>query len=347
MTTPPNLPNEFAQHPTKRLGWQGPSAREMIKFEDISTGAVTYPPEVDHLSAVSQWMLGHNDIYGTCGPTGIANIFVLAYKLIKGENITVTDEAIFKLYRASGNPNFDPTTDADDNGVDNNVMCTALLKVGLDITHEDGTVENVKPLAFATVNPRSLEYLRQATAIFGAVLMGITLDVAQQDQSDTNPPFWFQQPSSVWGGHDVAGGSYTGSATGKDESVVSWAEVVGVADSFLEGGPSGPGQLDEVIVVILPIVAESPTFLTGVDDNVLKAEYKRLTGRDLVLPTPNPPAPPTPTPVPSPVPSPADSDDLTLWNEVRGWVHHYHITTGAENAARNLVEWARAKGLTT
>ena len=346
MTNPPNaLPNEYDIHPTRRLGWQGPSAKEMIRFESITTGAISYPPDVNHLATIQQWMLGRNNDFGTCGPTGIANYYVLAYKLIKDENITVTDEAIFALYRASGNPNFNPDTGADDNGVDNNVMLTALLKVGLDITHANGTVENVKPLAFATVNPRSLDFIRQATAIFGGVLMGITLDTAQQSQMDATPPLWSYTQSPIWGGHDVMGGEYSGSATGADESVVSWAEVVGVADSFMEGAGAAGGQLDEVIVLILPIVAASPLFLAGVDDTILASEYERLTGRTLVLPDPDPAPSPPPTPAPSP--GPVSSDDMTLWNAVRGWVHHYHITEGAKRAADEIINWAQAKGFTS
>src|SRR5215467_11760764 len=114
------------------------------------TGAVpAHPATADHLAQVPAWNGDTNFQYGTCGPVSVANSAIQCWKYLLGQDISVTDDAIFDLYRRSGNPDFDPATGQGDNGVDMTVMLSALLSGGLAITHADGSAEQVKPLCFA------------------------------------------------------------------------------------------------------------------------------------------------------------------------------------------------------
>lgn len=268
--------------------------RRMIRLR--LTGVLPdHPLTADHLSAVKNWMMGANDQFGTCGPTSVANALVLTYKALQNEDITVSDEDVFDLYRRSGNPNFNPNTGADDNGVDMTVMLDALLKGGIWITHQNGARELVKPICYASL-ATDMDTQRTATSIFGLVLWGVDLQVAQQNQS-----VWDYKPSGEWGGHAIPGGAFTSrSGSGElDESIVSWQQVYGTTDSF------AAHQLQESYIPIFPLLWANPAFQAGVDQTTLAADYKAVTGRDFPVPVnpPNPPQPPQPPP-PAPNPSP-------------------------------------------
>lgn len=281
---------EYLAVPGRRLGRLAPSHAPALHLRAVLTGTVpAHPAAADHLSRVPAWMLGGNDRFGTCGPTYVANLVVLTWKYLLGLDVTVSDEAVFDLYRRSGNPNFDPQTDADDNGVVMQDMLDALLKGGIEITHADGSTEVVKPLAFAAVDHTSLDEIRAATSIIGAVGFGVDLETAQQAQTDAG--LWDYRRSSEWGGHAVMGGAYTSSAVlhTPDETVITWQEPVGTTDAFLEH------QLEECWVVIWPAHLQHPDFQAGVDLAALAADYRALTGRDF-------PAAPPPGPGPAPVP---------------------------------------------
>lgn len=260
--------------------------RRMIRLR--LTGVLpTYPITADHLSAVARWMLGGNNTFGTCGPTAIANFLVLTYKALAHEDITVTDDDVFDLYRRSGNPRFDPTTGADDNGVDMTVMLDALLKGGIWITHADGRRELVKPICYAAVDTDP-ETQRAVTSFAGATLWGADMQIAQQSGQTWD----YRAGSGAWGGHAIPGGRYTSRASAGqvDESVVSWKEIFGTTVAWVTH------QLAESYLTIFPILWEHPDFQVGVDRPALAAAYEAATGRPFPAPVdpPNPPEPPTP-----------------------------------------------------
>jgi hypothetical protein len=289
-------------------------------------------------------MLGQNDNFGTCGPTYVANSAVLTWHWLKGEDITVADDAIFDLYRRSGNPDFNPATGAGDNGVDMTVMLSALVSGGIEITHADGTTEMVKPLAFAQ-HATDIDTVRAVTAIFGCDGFGLDLETAQQAQ--TSRGLWDYQQSGVWGGHATLGGAYTGSAAAhtRDEALVTWAEVVGTTDQFIAH------QLSEAYVVVWEPLWDHPAFQQGVDQAALAADYQEVTGRPFpapVSPAPPAPAPPQPTPPPAPTPVPGgiriDTADQALDQAIpTAWLHGHHI--GEVNRVVGAIRtWRDAKG---
>lgn len=273
---------ERTVHPSRRLGRRPPTHAPALRFASFWTGAIpAHPTAADHLGQVSEWELGGNDQFGTCGPTSVANMRrqVVAYLAPGGTLPTLED--IYDLYRRSGNPGFNPNLPADDprqedGGVDMQTMLGALLKDGIG---------GVKPVAFAKVDSLKADQLRAAIAIFGGLLYGVDLEVAQQAQTDAG--LWDYRNSAEWGGHAILAGRYKGASKGEDVAVVTWQMVVGTTDAF------ETHQLEEAWVVIWPEHLGSVAFQEGVDRAALAAAYQAVTGRP--LPTVDPPAP-TPTP---------------------------------------------------
>jgi hypothetical protein len=312
----------------RKLGLRPPKNAPALMLAPLLTKAVPdHPASEDHFSKVTDWGLYENDKYGDCGPTSVANYIKLVTQYLTGNEVSVSQDDVFDLYRRSGNPNFDPTTDADDNGVDMQTMLEALAKGGIGGGH--------KPVAFAKVDAGDLDEVRAAIAIFGGVLLGVNLEVAQQTQTDNGGPWDFDQ-SGTWGGHAVVAGRYTSSPAGTDVSVVTWAEVMGTTDAFMKH------QLGECWVVVFPEHLQNPGFLAGVDVAKLAADYQALTGRPFpVQPTPAP-TPPAPGPGPAPVADP----DVALADAFRadGWVTAHHSGVNA-HVAKAAAAWLEAKGL--
>src|SRR5437763_16709117 len=119
-------------HPTLKLGKRPTDPRRPVLHMGmhLQQSAFVRPASVDYTQAVTQWNLGGNDRFGTCGPTSVSNLVLLVSTVLAGSPVRFTDEEIFDLYRRSGNPRFDPATGADDNGVDMTVMLTELVKGG-------------------------------------------------------------------------------------------------------------------------------------------------------------------------------------------------------------------------
>lgn len=278
MTSP--LPNEQDVHPNFRLGWRGPTKRAVLDFAPFLTYVgLTYPASVDYMSNVQEWNGRTNRKFGTCGPNSVANLFVMWFMYALGEQVTVSDEAIYSLYRRSGNPNFSPDTGQGDGGVDTSIMLSEMQNGGgLDITRANGTVENHKIAVFGKLTgqgPNLVDQIRYSTALFGGVILGVMLEIAQQAQTRAQPPVWTDIPSSGnWGGHDIFGGRYT-SEEADDEQVISWLVKVGISDGFLRA------RTMECFVAIPDIALKSKPIAEGVDWQGLADAFYSITGRPL------------------------------------------------------------------
>lgn len=267
-----------------KLGRRPPKRAPSLKLGPLLTGVLPpIPTSADRFSRVSKWVLGANDRFGTCGPTGVANMRLLMTTYLTGKPFYATDAQIFDLYRRSGNPLFDPDTGADDNGVDLQTMLEACTKGGFT---------GVVPPGFASVDPKNFAELRAAIAIFGGVLLGVNLETAQQTQTtwDHKPPYL------EWGGHCVLCGRFVDDPTPDPDTldrtgVITWATEVDMTDLFIKD------QLDEAWVVIWPELLQDQTFLAGVDLEALKSAYTSLTHRP--FPYIQAPVPPTPAPMPT------------------------------------------------
>lgn len=241
-----------------------------------------HPESCDHLTGISDWGLWANDHFGTCGPVDFFNYLKLVTFFLTGVEAQPTLQDVFGLYTLC-NPDFDPGTGAGDNGVDMQTM--------LELAKEHDVLGNGKMIAFARVDLSDLDEVRAAISIFGGVLLGVTLDQAQNAQTDASPPVWdYVRRSPVWGGHAVLAGAYDSdtAAHRPDIEVITWAMRVGTSDAF------EAHQLDEAWVVILREHLDHPAFQKGVDVAALEAAYTAITGDSF--------------PVPSPVPEPTAED---------------------------------------
>jgi hypothetical protein len=301
-------------HPTRKLGRRPPSRKPALRLADFLTGITpVHPATADHFGKLA-FGLYDNDRFGDCGPTSVANLVRLVTGGLLGTEIQPSQDDVFDLYRRSGNPNFDPATDADDNGVDMQTMLEALLAGGIG----DGKGGKVKPIAFAKVDVSSDDQLSAAVSIFGGCLWGVDLQTAQQGQTDAHPPKWDYSRSGEWGGHAIVNGAYEAGAL---EDVISWATRIETTATFRRH------QLQEAWVVVWPWNVEHPAFQQGVDLAALSAAYRVLTGRDL----------------PS-LPAPSPNADAALWAATSAWAAQRHSGDSAKVAAA-LKTWAASKQL--
>lgn len=266
-------PSDFT---SVKLGLLAPTpGKPALRLRDFLTGVVPdTPAERDYLSGL-EFGLYANDKYGVCGPCSVANSRRLITARLEGAMVAPSQEEVFDLYRRSGNPNFDPRTGRDDNGVNMQTMLNAVAK---------GGIGGAKCLAYARVDPSDINEMQAATALFGFLLLGVRLQQAQQGQTKTG--VWDYKPSASWGGHAVPAGAYR-SEPAEQLDVITWNQRVRMTEAFTRQ------QASEAWVVIWPEHLQDQGFLEGVDLQELAAAYEGLTGRPFpaVLPRPTPPAP--------------------------------------------------------
>lgn len=306
--------------------------KPILELGPLLTGVTPAVPASEDRFAGATFGLYGNDTYGDCGPTSVCNLVRLVSRGLTGVQVTPSQNDCFTLYKQSGNPNFPK----EDNGVEMGQMLDALLEHGVG----DGKGGVVKPVAFGRTKDTSDVTISALVAIFGGCLFAVTLQEAQQAQTDATPPKWDYKKTGLWGGHAIVCGKYDPEGTGVDAPVISWEKQVETTDAFRSR------QLDEVWCVVFPWHLEHPAFLEGIDLPALQRAYKELTGK--ALPVPPAPAPqPEPVPVPPPVPGggSADSSDRLLWQSVGGWAAKRHYTRAVKEVVASLEAWAKAKGL--
>lgn len=325
--------NEIDVVEGRRLGKKKPVDKPRLELSRYLTGVVpAHPPIVDHFSRINDWGLYHNDEFGVCGPTFVANSRKLTTGYLAAQEQEPTDQEVFDLYRRSGNPRFDPNKawndpTQDDNGVIMQDMLAEVVKNGF---------AGVNALGFAAVDTKNLDEVRAAIAIFGFLGFGVDLKTAQQEQ--TNHRLWdYVSGSGEWGGHAILAGRYADSTDdGQDRlAVITWADVVDCTDNFLLN------QLDEAWVVIWPEHLQDRTFMEGIDLATFAQDYEQITGRPFpvpISPTPVPPAPapaptpPAPTPAP-PAPTPPQPDVNTFRIDDPAVVAHIHSASSRKNVS--------------
>lgn len=268
-----------------KTGLRPASDAPRLLLADYLTGQLPpHPAATDYLGVLPFGMYA-NDKFGDCGPVSVANSRRLTTARLASAMVEPTQDDVFDLYRRSGNPDFDPSTGAGDNGVDMKVCLSAAV---------NGGIGGVKALGFAAVDVHDHEQVRAAIALFGGLLFGVNLQVAQQGQ--TNQGTWDYVPSGDWGGHAILAGAYDPN----EVTLITWARKVMATNAFTDH------QLLEAYVVIWPEHLTDQGFLAGVNLAAFAEDYQTITGRSFPVPVPAPaPVPvPVPAPVPGPVPAP-------------------------------------------
>lgn len=319
--------------------------RRLIRFSEVATGEVPHPLVADNMARVSTWGLYQNNKYGDCGPVSVANLYRLVSAYLGGGQFDFSDEEVFDLYRRSGNPNFNPQTGADDNGVDMTVMLSALVGAGIGIGER-----NRKPVAFASVDAANIEEMRAAVAIFGGVLWGSELQQAQEGQFTGHQAWDYVSTSPDWGGHATMTGRYSDDPNDRLDrmTTVTWGTPTECTNSFLRH------SVQECYVVVWPENLGTQQFQEGVNLDALARYFEDLTGKQL----PRDAAPPAPAPTPAPSGSgPTQADDqlwagmktfLTAENTWRGSRKSAGDNQRLQDAQKTFVAqetaWARSKG---
>lgn len=315
--------------PGYRLGRRAPDPTKQLLRLELTGVTPAHSTTADHFSKISSWEMFSNDRFGTCGPAAVAHYYELVTTYLTGATIRPSVNDVLALYKLC-NPDFNPATGAGDNGVDMGQMLGFVCSNGIG---------GKKALAHATVQINSIDDVRAVVSIFGGALLGVTLETAQQSQ--TNAGLWDYSPSPIWGGHAVLAGLYNGSPAGSDISVVTWGQVCGTTDSFEQH------QLSECHVLIFPEHLGTVAFQQGVDLAALAADYKALTGQNFPA---IPPTPPGPTPVPTPPPSPVpvtDADRTLAASISRSWLAHPSMSWRQSQAVAAAVQaWLTSSGLT-
>lgn len=262
--------------------------RPVLRLAHYLTSGTSYPVFADYLGQVEQWDAYASATFATGGPAAVGNQRRQVTTYLTDTVHAPAIDDVFGLYRASGNPAFDPETGAGDGGVVLADMLDALLRDGIGGVH---------PLAYLAVDHTNPDELRTAISLFGSVILGVDLDVAQDDQSEAGLPWDYVRRSQHWGGHTVLAGAYTSDVEPGhiDMSVISWGERIGTTDAF------AARQLQEAWVVIWPENLGTQEFADGVDMARLAADYEQLTGRAFPAlpgeePTPEPEVIVDPTP---------------------------------------------------
>lgn len=270
------------------------------------------------------WPMYLNADFGTCVPAGWGHNKEAVHMQLGVPFEPYTDAEIEAFYRTQ-NPQFDPATDADDNGMNIQVFLEYLRKRG-DI------------LAFAAVDHRNVEEMRAAMYLFLSVMFGVVLTQANMDQFSAGHAWDYVAGSENVGGHCVNGIGY-------DQFFipVTWAKAWGMTPQFIAH------QLDEAWVPILPAHFLNPTFREGVDGEKLAKDFELITGEPI---TPQPVPTPTPPPTP-PLSGCLDDADVALAKVAKTYVEQHHIGQNhlMQVALRNWIrdkridKWTGVEGL--
>lgn len=301
--------------PQLALGRRPASDRPTLKARRFLTGVVPeHPAAVNHLDAAT-YDLYRNDQFGVCGVASLAHYICLVTAHLAGGQRTPTWDDVVALYRTQ-NPGFDPALPGggQDEGVEMKKLLADAVKHGLGQS---------RILGFAEIDLADPEEVRAAVAIFGGVLLGLDLDMAQAEQL-AGGVWEYVERSPQWGGHAVMEGGYSTDPYGED--IVTWGTRVRMTREFVRR------QRAEAYVVILPEHLTDRGFLDGWDLSEFAAAYEQITDRAF------------PVPLPAPVVDEHEAADDALAAAVHDWAHRRTHRGATRTAAAALRTWLQATG---
>ena len=285
---------------------------------------LTHPPALDTIKGWGGWAMLGNDTYGDCVAVTWATVRRIVTRLHTTETYPGLDQ-VLSVYRTQ-NPGFDPhgspsvngPGSAHDGGMDIQTLLEHLVTIG----GPDG----VKAVAFAQVDHRDLEQLKNAIATVGFLWLGVTVTDANERAF---PKPWTWRPGDTdLGGHSITGTGYTDAGTWPIET---WADEGSLTDLYVQK------KVNQAWVVIWP---EHVAQMTQPQRDQLDAAFYELTGKHADFSQV-----PPPTPQPAPTPTPAGDADSLLAGQAHSWLKTRH--DGASNAALRLglQSWLKSHGL--
>jgi len=248
------------------------------------------PPSADYRPAAQLQMLG-NDVAGDCEAARWANHRLL---MTGAYPASVMDDvwAVYKTQNPNFDPNGDPNTTGPGSPADGGMSSDQLLSY----LHSTGGPDGSKVVAYGLIDPRNVQAVERAIALFGGVWVDILVQPGNQTEFANRQP-WTDTGEQPEGGHAVLADGYV-----PQRRFLTWADETTFADSFWNGSTQEGPLVERVYLVIWPEHA-TKEFIASQGAQQLAADYQALTGKTLVwpdAPTPTPPAPVPPTP-PSPV----------------------------------------------
>jgi len=247
-----------------------------LKLSSFLTGAapLAYPENRDWLSQVSSWPMYLNDRLGSCTCATIGHLIQIFNRYGQKQDVRVSDDDVLTAYSAVSG--YDPVSGDNDNG--------AVVQDVLNYWRKEG-VGGHKILAFAQVDFRNPDELRQALNIFGNIYLGIDFPNSAMLQFYRGEAWDVVPDSYSVGGHAINAGYYD--VSDGMWKIVSWGEVVPMTQAFFDR------YTDEAWVVIsqewLDANGRNPE---GIDMQTLGEEFTRITGElspfPEVQPIPNP-----------------------------------------------------------
>ena len=266
------------------------------------------PAAVDWDVAVSAFNMLGNDEWGDCHWAATYHS-LQTWSANVGAELTPTTADTLQAYAEAtgfnphaGSPGENPT----DQGT---VMQDGLnwwRKTGVPVSYAGGQSRH-KILAFAEVDHRNPGELRQAVALFGEVLLGISFPASAMDQFNDSKPWDVVPGATIEGGHAICTAKYDATSH-TPWTVVTWGQEQKVTQAFLDA------YLEEAWVVVAPEwIATSGSTPSGLNLAALGQDFTGLTGDP--APWANGPTPPNPPGPPDP-PLPW-SLLLVLWRAIR------------------------------
>jgi hypothetical protein len=277
------------------------------------------PPEtVDWHSAIPDWPVYGNNIYGCCVWSAIGHEIQQKTQYATGDDVQVTTADLLTGYSVvtGFNPN-DPRTD---NGT--------YVQDALKYWRTQGIGGAHRIILYAEVQVGDLNEVKQAVQLFGDLHIGFSFPESAMSQFNNRQPWTVVPGSTIEGGHAVT-------VVGYDTEylyVVTWGAVQRMSWAFFQA------YCDEAWCVLTPewINKETNTSAGGIDLYSLGQSFQALTGE------PNPI--PIPEPGPSPVPELVPAADRVLWHTTREWALARH--TGCNRKAAEAVRlWAKNWGM--
>lgn len=289
---------------TYRLGRQPNDPRKpRLRLDEYQVTPPAPPASADWVSQIKTWPMSMNDQIGDCTAAGAGHIAQLVNWYGRGQDAPVSDTDILAMYEAiSGYRPGHPNTDVG-----------ATLQDALGYWRTTGVGGNTIA-AFAQLDPRNLDLVRDCINLFGAVYTGLNVPKSAMDQTNAGQPWAIVPGSPILGGHCVPLAAYDQNSF----TAVTWGQTQVVELAFYER------YFDEVWVAIdLDWAAATGYSPQHLNTDTLNADFQALTGQPgpfPVQPAPQPTPQPTPTPTPAPQPTPKhDPADLAMAHATYVW----------------------------